>query len=114
MGLSIIELLPELPTVCGWVNLSTFGSVRAIMAYPLLSAVLERLDSARGHLPKVAEGSGVPVATVRKIAQRVSTDPGVKTVESLAAYFQISYMSQPASVTPDAGGSVVSSAAESP
>ncbi|MBN3004496.1 helix-turn-helix transcriptional regulator [Chromobacterium alkanivorans] len=62
------------------------------MTYPLYQTVLQYLDSSRGRWPEVADGSGVPVSTIRKIAQRKSLDPGVRTVEALAAYFKISYL----------------------
>lgn len=64
------------------------------MEYPLYSAVLAQLDKTRGDWPSVSRGSGVPLPTVRKIGQRVATNPRICTIEQLAAFFKISY--QPA------------------
>lgn len=61
------------------------------MEYPLYSAVLAQLDKTRGDWPAVARGSGVPLPTVRKIGQRVATNPRICTIEQLAAFFKISY-----------------------
>ncbi|MCP1289842.1 helix-turn-helix transcriptional regulator [Chromobacterium sp. S0633] len=86
------------------------------MAYPLYQMVLQYLDSSRGRWPEVADGSGVPVSTIRKIAQRKSLDPGVRTVEALAAYFKISYLGplDAASSCVSVESDLVLSAAESP
>ena len=54
----------------------------------LLDNVVKSLSSCRGRWPDVSEASGVPVSTVRKIAQGVSKDPGVKTVQRLLDYFE--------------------------
>lgn len=53
----------------------------------ILRQVKSHLAANRGRWPEVASGSGVPVSTVRKIAQGVSKDPGVLTVQRLLDYF---------------------------
>lgn len=50
--------------------------------------VMECLQEAKGNWPTVADGSGVPLRTLEKIARREIQDPGVSTVEKLAAYFR--------------------------
>ncbi|WP_175582353.1 hypothetical protein [Cupriavidus metallidurans] len=49
--------------------------------------VKRRLNESRGRWPDVARGSGVPISTVRKIAQGQIADPAVSKVEALADYF---------------------------
>lgn len=53
----------------------------------IIEQVKLQLAENRGRWPEVASGSGVPVSTVRKIAQGVSKDPGVLTVQRLLDYF---------------------------
>lgn len=55
---------------------------------PILDQVKSLLAASRGRWPEVAEASGVPVSTVRKIAQGVSKDPGILTVQRLLDYFE--------------------------
>jgi predicted transcriptional regulator len=55
---------------------------------PIIEQVKSQLSACRGRWPDVASGSGVPVSTVRKIAQGVSKDPGVRTVQRLLDYFE--------------------------
>ncbi|WKZ84194.1 hypothetical protein N5B55_10390 [Ralstonia pickettii] len=50
--------------------------------------VRRRLNESRGRWPDVARGSGVPISTVRKIAQGQIADPAVSKVEALADYFE--------------------------
>lgn len=50
--------------------------------------VIERLQAAKGRWSIVAEESGVPKRTLEKIARREIANPGVTTVETLAAYFR--------------------------
>ena len=50
--------------------------------------VKRRLNESRGRWPDVARGSGVPISTVRKIAQGQIADPAVSKVEALADYFE--------------------------
>jgi predicted transcriptional regulator len=54
----------------------------------ILEQVKIKLTESRGRWPEVAANSGVPVSTVRKIAQGVSRDPGVQTVQRLLDYFE--------------------------
>lgn len=49
--------------------------------------VLRRLNETRGRWPDAAAGSGVPISTIRKIAQRQIADPAVSKVQALADYF---------------------------
>lgn len=55
---------------------------------PILDQVKNKLAEIRGRWPDVAAASGVPVSTIRKIAQGVSKDPGVLTVQRLKDYFE--------------------------
>lgn len=50
--------------------------------------VLNQLEASKGRWPVVAEGSGVSIRTLEKIARREIADPGVSHVEKLAAYFR--------------------------
>lgn len=54
----------------------------------ILEQVKRKLTASRGRWPEVSAGSGVPVSTVRKIAQGVSKDPGIQTIQRLLDYFQ--------------------------
>ena len=49
--------------------------------------VIDRLQAAKGGWPTIAEGSGVPLRTLEKVARRENADPRVGTVEKLARYF---------------------------
>ncbi|PTE02687.1 helix-turn-helix domain-containing protein [Pandoraea apista] len=49
--------------------------------------VLRRLRETKGRWPDASAGSGVPVSTVRKIAQGQIANPRNDTVEALADYF---------------------------
>lgn len=50
--------------------------------------VLGRLQQSKGHWPAVAEGSGVSLRTIAKIARKEIEDPGVSHVEKLADFFR--------------------------
>jgi len=56
-------------------------------AEPIFDFVKRNLQATRGRWPDVAEGSGVPISTVRKIAQGQIQDPAVSKVQALADYF---------------------------
>lgn len=51
------------------------------------SFVARKLGESRGTWPEVAAASGVPVSTIRKIAQGVTDNPGVNHIEALARHF---------------------------
>ena len=55
---------------------------------PLFEYVLDQLDKARGTMPEVAAGAGIPYNTLVKIAQRRVPNPGVLTIQRLADYFR--------------------------
>lgn len=50
--------------------------------------VLARLEQAKGGWPTVADGSGVSLRTIEKIARKEIKDPGVSHIEKLAGYFR--------------------------
>lgn len=54
----------------------------------LYGYVMRQLAAAKGSWPKVANGSGVSLRTIEKIARREIADPGVSHVEKLAVYFR--------------------------
>lgn len=54
--------------------------------------MLERLNAVRfPDLPKVADGSGVPESTVRKLRYGEVKNPRVQTVQALHDYFERQY-----------------------
>lgn len=55
---------------------------------PILDFVLGRLDKSKGQHREIAKASGVAYTTVRNIAQRVTPNPGVQSVQALADYFK--------------------------
>lgn len=55
---------------------------------PLHRYVLDQLERTKYRWPSVAEGSGVPVRTIEKIASRQTRYPRIDTVEKLAHYFR--------------------------
>lgn len=59
--------------------------------------VLEKLAAAKGTWPKVAEGSGVPLRTLEKVARREHRSPRYETIEKLFAYLRKQEVSQGAS-----------------
>jgi predicted transcriptional regulator len=54
----------------------------------LLSDVIARLQSARGHWPHISQQSGVPYWTIAKIVQGASKNPRINTIERLRRYFE--------------------------
>ncbi len=50
--------------------------------------VMSRLQSTKGRWREVANGSGVSLRTLEKIARKEIDDPGVSHIEKLAAYFR--------------------------
>lgn len=46
-----------------------------------------RLQAHKGRWPVVAAGAGVPVSTVRKIAQGHTKNPRIETVDALNRWF---------------------------
>lgn len=50
--------------------------------------VLERLQEQKGSWPAIADGSGVSLRTIEKIARREIKDPGVSHIEKLASFFR--------------------------
>jgi len=50
--------------------------------------VMTRLQGAKGRWREVANGSGVSIRTLEKIARKEIEDPGVSHIEKLAAYFR--------------------------
>lgn len=55
---------------------------------PFFDYVKRKLESTKGRWPDVAQGSGVPISTLRKIAQGRTTEPSVSKVQALYDYFQ--------------------------
>lgn len=54
---------------------------------PIFDFVMRSLAATRGRWPDVAEGAGVAISTLRKIAQGQIEDPAVSKVQALADYF---------------------------
>jgi len=54
----------------------------------LLSYVLAKLDKSKGRHREIATKCGVAYTTVRNIAQRVTPNPGVQSVQALADFFR--------------------------
>lgn len=50
----------------------------------MIDTLVTRLATHRGRWPVLAEVSGVPISTLRKIAQGVIKNPGVGTFERLS------------------------------
>lgn len=50
--------------------------------------VLNQLQAFKGAWPTVADGSGVSLRTIEKIARKEIKDPGVSHIEKLAGYFR--------------------------
>lgn len=48
-----------------------------------LEVLRERLAARKGRWPDVAHASGVPVSTVRKIAQGHTSNPRIETVDRI-------------------------------
>ena len=58
------------------------------MAESIYQYVLNQLQLAKGNWAAVADGTGLSKRTIEKIARREIHDPGVSSVETLAAYFR--------------------------
>jgi predicted transcriptional regulator len=58
------------------------------MSEPIFDVVKRRLAESRGRWPDVAEGSGVPISTIRKIAQGQIGDPSVSKVQAIYDHFR--------------------------
>lgn len=58
------------------------------MGESIYQYVLEQLQACKGQWPTVAEGSGIPLRSLEKIARREFKDPGVSKIETLARYFR--------------------------
>lgn len=58
------------------------------MTESIYEYVLDELQSYKGSWPVVAEGSGVPLRTLAKIARREIENPGIAHIEKLASYFR--------------------------
>jgi len=54
----------------------------------LLDYVIAQLDAHRGNWAQVVDGSGVPMSTLERIANRKTPNPGIRHVEALARHFQ--------------------------
>jgi len=62
---------------------------------PIFDFVKRNLVLTKGRWPDVSEGSGVPISTLRKIAQGQIPDPGVNKVQALADYFSLQRAEKP-------------------
>lgn len=60
----------------------------AVMEISVHEYVLAQLERWKYRWPRVAEGSGVPLRTIQKVAQRTTKNPRIDTVEKLAKYFR--------------------------
>lgn len=58
------------------------------MSDSLLTYVVDRLQESKGRWPSVAEGSGVPLSSIHRIASGEAPNPGILNVEALARYFR--------------------------
>ncbi len=54
----------------------------------MLKYVLSQLAATKRTWPHVAQQSGVPLSTLRKIAQGHTKNPGVKHIEALEEFFK--------------------------
>lgn len=58
------------------------------MTASIYEFVLQQLKASKSRWPAVAEGSGVPLRSLEKIARQEWTNPGIQSIEKLAAYFR--------------------------
>jgi transcriptional regulator with XRE-family HTH domain len=58
------------------------------MSDSIYDFVMDGLQKTKGTWPEVAEGSGVSVRTISKIARKEIDDPGISHIEKLAKYFR--------------------------
>lgn len=56
--------------------------------HPMLDFVVQKLSENSGSWPAIARDSGVAYHTLTKIAYGRTSDPGVKKIEALNAYFK--------------------------
>jgi len=84
-----MELCPARQTICGLTQ-PKYGLTMRRMNHPtFLAAVLARLSAVRfPDLHNVAEGSGVPESTVRKLRYGEVKNPRIQTVQALYDYFE--------------------------
>lgn len=54
----------------------------------LFDIVVEQLEAATGHLPRIAEETGMSYDTLLRIKNR-ENDPGYSKVKALASYFNV-------------------------
>lgn len=54
----------------------------------MLEQVIENLKLCKGRLPAVAEDSGIPFGTLRKIANGMTKNPKFESVQQLHDYFE--------------------------
>ena len=59
-----------------------------VMQETMFETIKRRLEGLRGELPRVAEDSGVHIATIRNIINGRSKDPGVSVIQKLLDYFK--------------------------
>lgn len=55
---------------------------------PMLDYVLRQLDASKGQFREISKDADVPYSTLVKIAQRVTPNPGVNSIQALADYFR--------------------------
>ena len=58
------------------------------MSPSILEFVITCLRQRHGRLPEVAQATGVPLRTLRKISTGEIKDPGIVKVETLLEYFK--------------------------
>lgn len=54
---------------------------------PMLTVVRELLEQSRGEWVAISRASGVPYHTLTKVAQGITTNPRIDTVQRLVDYF---------------------------
>lgn len=64
------------------------GLVLALMAQSIHEYVVSELQATKGSWPEVAEGSGVSLRTLEKVARREYKTHRFNTLEALYLYFQ--------------------------
>jgi hypothetical protein len=58
------------------------------MDIPMLEYVIAKLQAAKGGWPAIAEGAGISLRTLEKIARREVLDPRIGSVQTLFDYFR--------------------------
>lgn len=69
------------------------GLFSGFMETSIYDFVMHELGETSLTYREVADGSGVPMRTVEKVARRETKDPSVSTVQKLADYFRTSKQS---------------------